>query len=201
MWTAFIWLRIRTNCRLVWTWQWTFGFHKRRGICWPAERLSVCEKFVLGDVRFTLTWYLHGLSACWIVLSVNNSVRLHIDQALCWFAFMFPVLHVVQKFDLRLWIFCSLVWTLSKCNQWSLKHVYFLLLQPVRAATWTKLFFIARGRSYDNTRLIPDPSLCTQKLQRTALIISVGFWRWCVGIERIVLLGFIHRLVSQKIVE
>jgi hypothetical protein len=30
---------------------------------------------------------------------------------------------------------------------------------------------------------------------------SVGFWRWCVSIERIVLLDFIHRLVSQKIEE
>jgi hypothetical protein len=29
-------------------------------------------------------------------------------------------------------------------------------------------------------------------------VISVGFWRWCVSIERIVLLDFIHRLVSQK---
>jgi hypothetical protein len=29
-------------------------------------------------------------------------------------------------------------------------------------------------------------------------IISVGFWRWCVSIERIVLLDFIHRLVSQE---
>jgi hypothetical protein len=29
-------------------------------------------------------------------------------------------------------------------------------------------------------------------------IISVGFWRWCISIERIVLLDFIHRLVSQK---
>jgi hypothetical protein len=32
-------------------------------------------------------------------------------------------------------------------------------------------------------------------------VISVGFWRWCVSIERIVLLDFIHRLVSQKIGE
>jgi hypothetical protein len=36
---------------------------------------------------------------------------------------------------------------------------------------------------------------------RNSLIISVGFWRWCVGIERIVFLDFIHRLVSQKIEE
>jgi hypothetical protein len=31
--------------------------------------------------------------------------------------------------------------------------------------------------------------------------VSVGFWRWCVSIERIVLLDFIHHLVSQKIEE
>jgi retron-type reverse transcriptase len=35
------------------------------------------------------------------------------------------------------------------------------------------------------------------KLERR--VISVGFLRWCVGIERIVLLDIIHRLVSQKI--
>jgi hypothetical protein len=35
----------------------------------------------------------------------------------------------------------------------------------------------------------------------TQWITSVGFWRWCIGIERIVLLDFIHRLVSQKIEE
>jgi hypothetical protein len=29
-------------------------------------------------------------------------------------------------------------------------------------------------------------------------VISVGFWRWCVSIKRIVLLDFIHRLVSEK---
>jgi hypothetical protein len=32
-------------------------------------------------------------------------------------------------------------------------------------------------------------------------VISVGFWRWCVSIEQIVLLDYIHRLVSQKIEE
>jgi hypothetical protein len=40
----------------------------------------------------------------------------------------------------------------------------------------------------------------SQKIQKLILsIISVGFWRWCVGIERIVLLDFIHHLVSQKL--
>jgi hypothetical protein len=32
----------------------------------------------------------------------------------------------------------------------------------------------------------------------TDQMISVGFRRWCVSIEGIVLLDFIHRLVSQK---
>jgi hypothetical protein len=38
-------------------------------------------------------------------------------------------------------------------------------------------------------------------MKTSNFVISVGFWRWCVGIERIVLLDFIHRLVSQKIEE
>jgi hypothetical protein len=35
----------------------------------------------------------------------------------------------------------------------------------------------------------------------TPHLISEGFWRWCVSIERSMLLDFIHRLVSQKIEE
>jgi hypothetical protein len=38
LWIGFIWLRNRGQCRL-WTRQWTFGFHKMRGISWLAERL------------------------------------------------------------------------------------------------------------------------------------------------------------------
>ena len=30
--------------RLLWTRQWTFGFHKMRGISWLAEELSVCQE-------------------------------------------------------------------------------------------------------------------------------------------------------------
>jgi len=36
-WTGLIWLRIRTLKGHLWMRQWTFGFHKMRGISWPTE--------------------------------------------------------------------------------------------------------------------------------------------------------------------
>jgi hypothetical protein len=33
----------RDQVRVLWTRLWTFGFHKRREISWPAERLSASE--------------------------------------------------------------------------------------------------------------------------------------------------------------
>jgi hypothetical protein len=48
------------------------------------------------------------------------------------------------------------------------------------------------------------PNHCQTSTLRTrtemvfeTLIISVGFWRWCVSIERIVLLDFIHHILSS----
>jgi len=32
--TGCIWLRRGTSDNLLWTWQWTFRFHKRHGISW-----------------------------------------------------------------------------------------------------------------------------------------------------------------------
>jgi hypothetical protein len=37
------WLSIGTGSGLLWTRWWTFMFHKRRGICWLAERLLAFE--------------------------------------------------------------------------------------------------------------------------------------------------------------
>jgi hypothetical protein len=51
MWIGFIWLRIGTGGGLLWTWWWTFGFHKMRGISWLAEH-------TLSFLRMTL---LHGV--------------------------------------------------------------------------------------------------------------------------------------------
>jgi hypothetical protein len=42
--TTFIWLMIRTGRRLLWTWQWTFGFHKMRGIPLPATVLFIFSR-------------------------------------------------------------------------------------------------------------------------------------------------------------
>jgi hypothetical protein len=42
------------------------------------------------------------------------------------------------------------------------------------------------------------PTLRMLISETTQQIISVGFWRWCISVKRIVFLDFIHRLVSQK---
>jgi hypothetical protein len=38
MWIGFVWFRTGTGGGLLWTGWWAFGFHKMRGISWPAER-------------------------------------------------------------------------------------------------------------------------------------------------------------------
>jgi hypothetical protein len=42
------------------------------------------------------------------------------------------------------------------------------------------------------------PHIILRKLKSISWLISVGFWRWCISIKRIVFLDFIHRLVSQE---
>jgi hypothetical protein len=44
VWIEFIWLGIGSDVGLLWTRYWTFGFHKRRGISWPVERLLTFQK-------------------------------------------------------------------------------------------------------------------------------------------------------------
>jgi hypothetical protein len=41
---GFVWLRIGNSGRLLWTRQWTFGFHKRRTFSCLAERLIASEE-------------------------------------------------------------------------------------------------------------------------------------------------------------
>jgi hypothetical protein len=44
VWTWCIWLRIGTSGGLLWTRQWTFGFHRRRGISWLAEWMLASQQ-------------------------------------------------------------------------------------------------------------------------------------------------------------
>jgi hypothetical protein len=39
VWAGCIWFRIEASGGLLWTWCWTFGFHKRRGLSWLDEWL------------------------------------------------------------------------------------------------------------------------------------------------------------------
>ena len=60
-WAGLIWLNTRTNGGVLWTWQWTFGFHKMRGVA--VETISFW--------RGTL---LHGLNS-YLTKSVDAAYR------------------------------------------------------------------------------------------------------------------------------
>jgi hypothetical protein len=44
VWIGFIWLRIGTSGGLLWTRQWTFGFHKTLGSSWVAAQLAASQE-------------------------------------------------------------------------------------------------------------------------------------------------------------
>ena len=44
VWNGLIWLRIGTSGGLLWMRQWTFGFHKMRGISWLAKKLLASQR-------------------------------------------------------------------------------------------------------------------------------------------------------------
>jgi hypothetical protein len=54
VWTALIWLRIGTSGGLLWTWQWTFWFHKMLRNCWVAKRLAASLEVLIS--RKLVTW-------------------------------------------------------------------------------------------------------------------------------------------------
>jgi hypothetical protein len=39
-----IWLGIGTYDRLLWTWLWSFTFHKMQGISWPTKEMLSSQK-------------------------------------------------------------------------------------------------------------------------------------------------------------
>jgi hypothetical protein len=66
LWTGCIWLRIWTSGKLVWIRQWTFWFHRRRGISWESEWLLA----VLHGVRSVQ----RSKSSCFLSLSHSLEV-------------------------------------------------------------------------------------------------------------------------------
>jgi hypothetical protein len=50
VWTGCIWLKIGTSGGLLWTWEWTFGLHKKRGISGLGEWLSFWRRTLLRGV-------------------------------------------------------------------------------------------------------------------------------------------------------
>jgi hypothetical protein len=68
------------------------------------------------------------------------------------------------------------------------------VLTSVSKEPLTSLMMKAVGSSETSVNI----SNITRRINPEDQLIFVGFWRWCISIERIVLLDFIHRLVSQE---
>jgi hypothetical protein len=73
VWTGFIWLRIRTSGGFLWTWYWTFGFHKVLGNSWVDERLATSQKGLSSVSKYY--YYDASTALCWAlaVFSVSLS--------------------------------------------------------------------------------------------------------------------------------
>jgi hypothetical protein len=68
-WTGLILFRIGTGDKLSWTWWWTFGFHKMRGISCIAEDLFISQvglcsmelvSYVKCCIKIVLIWLYYN---------------------------------------------------------------------------------------------------------------------------------------------
>lgn len=65
MLTGFIWLRIRTIFRVLWTWYWTLGLHKVQDVSWLEKELLASKIQLLSM----------NLIICSMVFQVTNSAN------------------------------------------------------------------------------------------------------------------------------
>jgi hypothetical protein len=66
------------------------------------------------------------------------------------------------------------------------------IIMELTEIEWEGVDWIHFAQDSDQWRILVN------EVMKLRLVISVGFCRWCVSIERIVLLDFSHRLVSQE---
>jgi hypothetical protein len=71
VWSGLIWLRMRTSGRLLWTRQWTFVLHKRRGISWLAEEVLASHEMTLLHGQSDLVSLLFVCLFGWLVWLVS----------------------------------------------------------------------------------------------------------------------------------
>jgi hypothetical protein len=80
VWTGFIWLRIGSSGGLLWTRQWTFGFHKWRRIYWLAEQLFLLNN----SVQWNLTYLGPYLGEVTCGRALSRQLRLTFSSVPSW---------------------------------------------------------------------------------------------------------------------
>jgi hypothetical protein len=60
MWEGVDWMHISWRMNgIMWTWQWTFGFHKGQGISWLAEWIISFSRNLLLEISYLLRLFLY----------------------------------------------------------------------------------------------------------------------------------------------
>jgi hypothetical protein len=90
VWIAFIWLRLVSGGELLWTLDYTYGFHKSRRISWLAER-TVC---------FSSRTLVHGVNVVCFARGFQRHYNHQLLLFVCW-RYSKTVLFVRKKFTLR----------------------------------------------------------------------------------------------------
>jgi hypothetical protein len=85
VWTGFIWLRIGTGVRLLWTQQRIFVFHKRPSISWLAER-TVSRRTLLHGVII-----VYCLRYIWQALCFRNTFHSCLQETSGCYKFTFSI--------------------------------------------------------------------------------------------------------------
>jgi hypothetical protein len=136
VWAGFIWLRVGSNVVVLWIRQCTFGFHKRRGIYWPAEWRTGSEglcsmAYVIEVFTYFVQLRLSGMSRieCCKLSNVSADIAVAIFRAnLKWLGFHHPFSSSTSSSPAcRLWLLYP-----DRLLLWS---CHFATRSPLAAAT------------------------------------------------------------------
>jgi hypothetical protein len=75
VWIGLIWLRIGNSRGLLWTRQWTFGFHKMLGSSWVAAQLAASQEGLSSVSGWHQSLYFYNLWQVILFYDMQSKVQ------------------------------------------------------------------------------------------------------------------------------
>jgi hypothetical protein len=106
-----------TSSRLLWTREWTYGFHKRRGISLLSRRLLsqglFLTELVVWDMEFSRLWIVRLWSGIWQVPTFRRTCCTHlrgrkVKYSTYWKMFRIRIVLVIRSNFLAA-VFCKII--------------------------------------------------------------------------------------------